>query len=196
MFVRWMGKVRVIHSVKWFQLKKVVLKCFCLKGTTDFPSSSISSIWMLSAAAHNWKKQPFKMTLLRIWVSWFLTGSSTTSLVSWLTPFPVSEAPALPCLNVLQLLSHGPAQLPGSSPPARAWGPTTHTQHQRARLTRLLQPALLSGVATGVCSIPGALRPGRPWLKETTAIQEPPDSPPAPRAPAIGAAAASLPTES
>lgn len=34
------------------------------------------------------RKNPFKITLLWIWVSWFLTGSFHTSPASWLLPFP------------------------------------------------------------------------------------------------------------
>lgn len=140
------------------------------------------------------KKKPFKMTLLRIWVSWFLTGSFSTSLVSQLIPSPVREAPAPPRLNALQLLSQGPAQLPGSSPPARVWALTTHTAPESSPDT----PAPTSPAARcGQRSFqhPSSPQSGQTMAKETTANQEPPDSPPAPQAPATGAAAASLPTE-
>lgn len=173
-FVSWMGKVRVINPMKLFQLEgggKIVSKCFCFKGTTDFPSPRISSVWMLSAAAHNWKKQPFKMTLLRIWVSWILTGSFPTSLVSQLIPSPVSEAPSPPCLNVLQLLSHGRAQLPGSRPPARVWALTTHTPPESSPDT----PAPTSPALR--CGHRGLQYPSSPQTKQTMAIQQPPDSP-------------------
>lgn len=36
--------------------KKVVSKCFCLKGTTDFPSPHISSVWMLCCCTQLEKK--------------------------------------------------------------------------------------------------------------------------------------------
>lgn len=66
----------------------VVSKCFCLKGTADCPSPRISSVWMLCCCTQMEKNHPFKIALLWIWVSWFLTGSFNTSLVS--LPIPSS----------------------------------------------------------------------------------------------------------
>lgn len=169
-FVRWMGKVRAINSMEWFQLeggkKNVVLKCFRLKGTTDFPSPHISSVWMLFAAAHNWKKKKnpskwlyYGSEFLDFWLEASVRHSFHSSLHPLSGRLPLRRAWTRSSCWVRALLS-SQARLP-----QHVSGLWPHTQHQRARLTLLLQPALLPGVARGVFSIPQAPRAGRPWLR-------------------------------
>lgn len=145
---------------------------------------SIPSYFICLDALSCWKKKmPFKMTLLWIWVSWFLPGSFTTSLVSQLIPSPVSEAPAAERAPAVE---SRPCSAPASLP-RHVSGVWPHTQHHRAALTRLLQPALLPGVPTGGFRVPPAPGPGRSWLRRPW-LPGATDSPPAPQAPAIAAA--------
>lgn len=175
--------------------KKVVSKCFCLKRTTDFPSPHISSVWMLCCCTQLEKealRNDFITDLSFLISDWklycvtrFMANSipcqrgsrsavrAWTCSSCWVTALLGSQAPL----------------------PRHASGVWPHTQHQRARLTRLLQPALLSGVARGVFQHPSRPRTRQTMAQEITANEEPPDSPSAPQAPATGAAAASWPTE-
>lgn len=148
--IRWMGKDKLINLMELYQVKGEKITVLCWSVSVSEEPLSIP-LYFTCPDSLLWKKpNPFKITLLWIWVSWFLTGRFNTSLVSLLIPSPVNEAPAPLCLNALQLLSHGPAQLSGSSPPEwHVSGVRPHTQQEKAHVMCLLQAALLPRVARG-----------------------------------------------
>lgn len=138
--------------------KKVVSKCFCLKGTTDFPSPHISFVWMLYCCRQLEKKKALQndfITALSFWISdWklgYVTGFRANSI-----PPPVSEAPAP--LERAPAVESRPCSAPRLIPPARVRGLTTHTAPESS-------PDTLAGVPTGFFSIPQVPAPGRPWLR-------------------------------
>lgn len=174
-----MGKDRVINSTEWFQLeggKKPTQLSYQSASVSKEPLTVRPLVFHLSgcsAAAHKWKK-PIPSRLLYYgfeFLDFWLEVLVRHSFHCQFHP-PINEAPAPLCLNALQLLSHGPAQLSGSSPPGRhASGVRPHTQHETAHVTRLLQAALLPGVAGEFFSAPlEPPEPGRPWPAESRLV--------------------------
>lgn len=188
-FVSWMGKVRVINPMKLFQLEgggKIVSKCFCFKGTTDFPSPRISSVWMLSAAAHNWKKQLQND---------FITDLSFLNS-DWKLPYVTRfTANSIPCQwgSLSAMLERAPAveSRPCSAP--RLSSPGTCLGSDHTHTTRELAWHACSNQPCSQVWPQGFAVPLKP---SDQADHGHPAATWFPQAPETDAAAASLPTES
>lgn len=189
-----MGKVRVINSTKWFQLEGGKKKLHQSVSVSQEPLTFHPLVFHLSGCSlllhTTGESSPsewlyYRPEFLDFWlklhcVTRFIANSKFHPLSARL---PLRRAWTCSSCWITALLS-SQARLP-----RHVSGVWPHTQHHRARPTRLPRPALLS---EGFAVPPQALGPGRPWLRRP----RPARRHLTPQAPATGAAAASLPTES
>lgn len=146
--------------------KKVVLKCFCLKGTTDFPSPHISSVWMLCCCTQL-EKEALRNDfitdlsfLISDWKLYCVTRFMANSI-------PCQRGSRSAVLERAPAVESRPCSAPRLlSPGTRLGSDHTHNTRELAWHACSNQPCCQVW-PEGFSSIPQGPGPGRPWLRRS-----------------------------